>query len=137
MYCFHCCVRLEEVDKVCQIIYFRLTSLYQKLIILIFVCNSNGNLPSSPSTIKLGVEDLTDITLLQNCQWIFSILDIHSKPHISEEYKRIGVKNQKVSIEDLLEWLNYIFFCRGHTELVELGLPFFYDREKITIVIEQ
>jgi hypothetical protein len=39
----------------------------------------------------LGVEDLTDGTLLQNCKWIFSILNIHSKPHISEEYKRIGV----------------------------------------------
>jgi hypothetical protein len=45
------CVRLEEVDKVCQIIYFRLKQVYSKniqCIILIFVCNSKGNLPSSP-----------------------------------------------------------------------------------------
>jgi hypothetical protein len=53
----------------------------------------------------LGVEDLTDITLLQNCKWIFSILDIHSKPHISEEYKRIGVTKESKSC-NLLEWLN-------------------------------
>jgi hypothetical protein len=39
----------------------------------------------------LGEEDLTDRTLLQNCKLIFSILDIHSKPHISEEYKKIRV----------------------------------------------
>jgi hypothetical protein len=39
-------------------------------------------------------EDLTDITLLQNCKWIFSILDIHSKPHISEDYKRMGVTKE-------------------------------------------
>ena len=87
------------------------TSLYQKHIILIFVCNSKGNLSSSPSTIKLGVEDLTDRTLLQNCS----------------ENKRI----KKVSIDDLLEWLNYIVFCRGHTE------HFLTTLTKITIVIEQ
>ena len=56
----------------------------------------------------LGVEDLTDITLLQNCKWIFSILDIHSKAHISEEYKRIGVTKESKSF-NLLEWLNYNF----------------------------
>jgi hypothetical protein len=39
-------------------------------------------------------------------------------------------KYQKVSIEDLLEWLNYIFFCRGHTERFELSLPILYDSDK-------
>jgi hypothetical protein len=43
-------------------------SLYQKHIILIFLCNSERNLLSSPYTIKLGVEDLTDRILLQNCK---------------------------------------------------------------------
>jgi hypothetical protein len=45
----------------------------------------------------LGVEDLTDRTLLQNCKWIFSILDMHSKPHISEQYKMIGVTKESKS----------------------------------------
>jgi hypothetical protein len=77
----------------------------------------------------LGVEDLTDITLLQNCKRIFSILDIHSKPHISEEYKRICVTKESKSF-NLLEWLNYNFLCRGHIELFELGLPILYDPDK-------
>jgi hypothetical protein len=39
----------------------------------------------------LSVEDLTDRTILQNCKWIFSI---HSKHHVSEEYKKIGVTKE-------------------------------------------
>jgi hypothetical protein len=85
----------------------------------------------------LGVEDLTDRTLLQNCKLIFSILDIHSKPHISEEYKKIGVtKKSNVSIEDLLECPNYYFFCKGHIDLFELGIPISYNLDKNTIIIE-
>jgi hypothetical protein len=42
---------------------------------------------------------------------MFLILYIHSKPHISEEYKKIGAtKKSNVSIEDLLECPNYYVF---------------------------
>jgi hypothetical protein len=79
----------------------------------------------------LGVEDLTDRTLLQNCKLIFSILDIHSKPHISEEDKKIGVtEKSNVSIEDLLECPNYYLFYRGQIELCELGIPISYNLDK-------
>jgi hypothetical protein len=79
----------------------------------------------------LGVEDLTDRTLLQNCKLIFSILDIHSKPHISEEDTKIGVtEKSNVSIEDLLECPNYYLFYKGHIELFELGIPISYNLVK-------
>jgi hypothetical protein len=59
----------------------------------------------------LGEEDLTDRTLLQNCKLIFSILDIHSKPHISEEYKKIGV-TEKSNISGIFGIHNRILlFC--------------------------
>ena len=80
---------------------------------------------------KLVVEGLTDRTLLQNSKLMFLILDIHSKPHISEEYKKIGITNKSnVSIEDLLECPNYYFFCKGHIYLFELSIPISYNLDK-------
>ena len=45
----------------------------------------------------MGVEDLSDRTPLQNCKWIYSILNIYSKHHISEQYKMIGVTKDSKS----------------------------------------
>ena len=66
------------------------TNLAQNEIILSLARNSNGNLPSSPSTIKFAIVFLTFKIHLQNFKWTCSIKYISSKPHTSEPYNSIG-----------------------------------------------